>query len=188
MLKIDSGLHRAGVLPDDAPAMARELVRLSGIQFRGILTHEGHVSMMGDRQQLERAAVGVGDLIELAATLAEQGTPAEIVSVGATASALLATRPGVTEVRAGMYAFNDASQVNVGTVGIERCAARVVATVVSHAAPDADRSSTRVPRPLAWTGSRPGRRASRGLAGLVMGPARAGTCSACPRSTAGCAG
>lgn len=137
MLKIDSGLHRAGVLPERAPALVRELVGLPGIRFRGILTHEGHVSQMGDRAQLERAAVGAGDLMAgIAATLAEQGTPAEIVSVGATSSALLATRPGVTEVRPGMYAFNDASQVNIGTVGIERCAARVVATVVSHAAPD----------------------------------------------------
>lgn len=162
MLKIDSGLHRAGVLPEQAPAMVRELVGLPGIRFRGILTHEGHVSQMGDRAQLERAAIAVGDLMAgLAATLAEQDMPAEIVSVGATSSALLATRPGVNEVRPGMYAFNDASQVNVGTVGIERCAARVIATVVSHAAPDralidAGAKSLGMDRLTAWTDGQAG--------------------------------
>lgn len=169
MLKIDSGLHRAGVLPEQAPAFVRELVQLPGIHFRGILTHEGHVSGMGDRAELELAATAVGELMAgLAVALEEQGTPAEIVSVGATASALLATRPGVTEMRPGMYAFYDASQVHVGTVGIDRCAARVVATVVSHAAPDralidAGAKSLGMDRLTAW------REGQAGLHGWIAG-------------------
>jgi D-serine deaminase-like pyridoxal phosphate-dependent protein len=169
MVKIDSGLHRAGISPASAPAFVEELVRLPGLRFRGILTHEGHVSMAGDRAAIESASVAVGELMAgLATTLEEQGTPAEIVSVGSTPSALLATRPGVTEMRPGMYAFNDASQVNLGTVPIARCAARVIATVVSHAAPDralidAGAKALSMDRLAGWQEGQPG------MHGWVMG-------------------
>jgi D-serine deaminase-like pyridoxal phosphate-dependent protein len=169
MLKIDSGLHRAGVLPEDAPAFVRALAGLPGIRFRGSLTHEGHVSQIGDRARREQAAVGIGEMMAgLAVELEAAGTPAEIVSVGATPSAMFATRPGVTESRPGIYAFNDASQVNLGVVGMERCAARVVATVVSHAAPDralidAGAKSLGMDRLSAWNDG------DAGLHGLVCG-------------------
>ncbi|MEA2622340.1 MAG: hypothetical protein QOH61_1250 [Chloroflexota bacterium] len=169
MLKIDSGFHRAGIAPDTAPAFVRELVTIGGVRFAGILTHEGHASGMGDRERLEEAAVNAGDLMAgVAAALAEQGTPAEIVSVGATSTAMAATRPGVTEVRPGMYAFNDAGQVNVGSVPVARCAARVIATVVSHAAPDralidAGAKALGQDRLTAWRDGQPG------LHGLICG-------------------
>lgn len=162
MVKIDSGLHRAGVSPKVAPGLVSDVVRLPGIEFRGILTHEGHVSHSGDRPAIERAAEDVGDLMAgVAAVLAGQGTPAEVVSVGSTPSALHATRPGVTELRPGMYAFNDASQVNLGTVGMDRCAARVIATVVSHALADraiidAGAKSLGMDRLAAWREGQPG--------------------------------
>ncbi len=43
---------------------------------------------------------------------------------------------GVTECRPGNYVFHDASQVGLGTCGLEDCALTVVATVVSVPAPD----------------------------------------------------
>ena len=59
-----------------------------------------------------------------------------MVSVGSTATAKLTTAvEGITQVRPGIYAFNDYGQVLRGTVGIERCAARVVATVMSAPEP-----------------------------------------------------
>jgi D-serine deaminase-like pyridoxal phosphate-dependent protein len=48
----------------------------------------------------------------------------------------LATTPGVTEIRPGNYVFYDAMQVGLGIVPLDRCALRVLATVVSHAARD----------------------------------------------------
>ena len=44
--------------------------------------------------------------------------------------------PGVTQARPGIYAFNDLGQVLRGTAALADCAARVVATIVSHTAPD----------------------------------------------------
>jgi D-serine deaminase-like pyridoxal phosphate-dependent protein len=137
MLAVDTGSHREGLAPTDVPAFVRQLVMLPGIEFRGILTHEGHVYTVEDPAAREAVAHVVGDLMaQLAAELAEQGTPAEIVSTGTSPTATQAARPGVTEIRPGSYAFYDATHLRLGAVGIERCAVRVLATVVSHPAPD----------------------------------------------------
>jgi D-serine deaminase-like pyridoxal phosphate-dependent protein len=137
MVAVDSGLHREGVAPGDMAAFVRELVALSGIEFRGILTHEGHVYTVEDPEAREALAHQVGDLMAgLAADLAAQGTPAEIVSTGTSPSAIQAARPGVTEIRPGSYPFYDATHVRLGAVGVDRCAVRVLATVVSQPAPD----------------------------------------------------
>ena len=53
------------------------------------------------------------------------------MSVGSTRVA------GVTEVRAGVYAFGDLKQVSLGGSGtLDDCALTILATVVSHARPD----------------------------------------------------
>ena len=44
--------------------------------------------------------------------------------------------PGVTELRAGVYAFQDLKQVSLGPATLDDCALTVMATVVSHARPD----------------------------------------------------
>jgi D-serine deaminase-like pyridoxal phosphate-dependent protein len=43
---------------------------------------------------------------------------------------------GVTECRPGNYVYHDASQVGLGTCGVEDCALTVLATVVSTPAPE----------------------------------------------------
>jgi D-serine deaminase-like pyridoxal phosphate-dependent protein len=65
------------------------------------------------------------------------GIPIEEVSVGSTPSARHALAvAGVTECRPGNYVFHDASQVSLGTCGLEDCALTILATVVSVPAPD----------------------------------------------------
>jgi D-serine deaminase-like pyridoxal phosphate-dependent protein len=48
----------------------------------------------------------------------------------------LATAPGVTEIRPGNYVFYDAMQVGLGVAPLDRCALRILATIVSHAERD----------------------------------------------------
>jgi D-serine deaminase-like pyridoxal phosphate-dependent protein len=137
MVAVDSGLHREGLPPTDVPAFVRKLVTLPGIEFRGVLTHEGHAYTFEDSDARDAVAHDVGDLMAgIADELAAQGTPAEVVSTGASPTAWQAARPGVTEIRPGSYPFYDGTHVRLGAAGIERCAARVLATVVSHVAPD----------------------------------------------------
>jgi len=137
-LKIDSGLHRVGVLPEQAMGVARALVDLPGLRLRGVFTFAGHA--YGETHPDGIAAVGHHEgatLVAVASALRSAGLPADEVSVGSTPTAPHAmTVPGVTECRPGVYAYNDASQVSLGTCSLQDCALTVLATVVSVPAPD----------------------------------------------------
>ncbi len=137
LLLVDAGFHRTGVPLEAAVASAVELARLDSIRFTGLITHEGHAAGAGSREAIETKARQTGEsLARLATELRSVGVPVDCVSVGSTATVKMSATPGVTEIRPGIYPFNDYGQLYLGTVGIDRCAARVVSTVVSHAAPD----------------------------------------------------
>jgi D-serine deaminase-like pyridoxal phosphate-dependent protein len=137
-LIIDSGLHRVGVEPQDAPALGAEIGRLEGVRLCAVMTHEGSVYGADDDAALVAAADRAAALmVDTAAAISTRGPKIETVSLGASCSAReVATRPGVTEIRPGIYAFNDLGQVGLGLVDPSRCAARIEATVVSHPVPD----------------------------------------------------
>ena len=136
MLKVDVGYHRVGVLPEDAPEAARRMADEPGLRLRGIFTHAGHAYLAETPQDV--AAIGAREgrvLGEVAEALRSAGLPVEEVSVGSTPTAPHSmTAAGVTECRPGNYVFHDASQVALGTCGLEACALTIVATVVSIAA------------------------------------------------------
>lgn len=137
LVKVDSGLGRCGLAPGpDLEEFVPWLCRLPYINFRGLLTHAGHV--YGCRSAAEVAQVGTqeGELMVAAAeSLRRQGIQVPEVSIGATPTVAWGGRvPGVTEIRPGNYVFNDATQVALGVVGSERCSLRVMATVVSRPA------------------------------------------------------
>jgi D-serine deaminase-like pyridoxal phosphate-dependent protein len=84
-----------------------------------------------------RPRAGVEALVETAEALSAAGLRTARVSVGATPGIdTLARVPGVTEIRPGNYVFYDAMQVGLGVATLDRCALRVLTTVVSHAARD----------------------------------------------------
>lgn len=138
MVKVDTGLHRVGVLPDKAPALAMALAREPGLRVRGLFTHAGHA--YGSETPEAVAAVGrsEGDqLAEVAEHIRKAGLDIDEVSVGSTPTAAHAmTRGGVTECRPGNYVYHDASQVALGTCSLADCAMTILATVVSVPAPD----------------------------------------------------
>ena len=135
---IDTGLHREGLGRDEARTLASKLDRIDGLWLRGVLTHEGHAYQTDDIPAARRLAREVGaEMVDLAGSIRELCLDIDIVSVGSTPTAMLtALTEGVTQIRPGIYAFQDLSQVLRGTAQLGDCAARVIATVVSHAAPD----------------------------------------------------
>ncbi|HEY0277152.1 MAG TPA: alanine racemase [Solirubrobacterales bacterium] len=137
-LIIDSGLHRVGVEPEDAVAIGKEIDGIEGVNLTGVMTHEGSVYGADDDDDLVARARAVAELmVGTADALRAAGVSIETVSLGASASArTVAGCAGVTQIRPGMYAFNDLSQVGLGLVDPSRCAARVAATVISHPAAD----------------------------------------------------
>jgi D-serine deaminase-like pyridoxal phosphate-dependent protein len=133
MMKVDVGLHRVGVAPEGAVALARAIAGLRGLRLRGIFTHAGH-AYGGETPEavLAVARTEGGTLARVAADLAAAGFDGLEVSVGSTPTAPEAMRvEGVTECRPGNYVYHDASQVSLGTCTLDDCAMTVVATVVS---------------------------------------------------------
>ena len=140
VLKVDVGYGRVGVLPERAVEVGRQIADVPGLRLRGVFTHAGHGYLAEGRPAVDAIATDEGRrLAAAAADLRAAGLPVEEVSVGSTPTAAIAMRvSGVTECRPGNYVFHDASQVALGTCGIEECALTVVATVVS--VPAADRA------------------------------------------------
>jgi D-serine deaminase-like pyridoxal phosphate-dependent protein len=138
LLKIDVGLGRVGVPPSRALEVAGAIAELRGLRLRGLFTHAGQGYLADTPEAVaEVARLEAETLAGTAADMRAAGLSVEEVSVGSTPTAARAmTVRGVTECRPGNYVFHDASQVSLGTCGIEDCALTVLATVVSVPAPD----------------------------------------------------
>jgi D-serine deaminase-like pyridoxal phosphate-dependent protein len=137
-IKIDSGLHRAGLAPEDPSLldMARLVHLNSGLRLRGLLTHGGHVYRA---QPNEVAAIGrmeAESMVRAAARLTEAGLGPIEVGLGATPSIASAARvPGVHEIHPGVYVFGDRQQVALGGTLAGDVSLSVLSTVVSRPAP-----------------------------------------------------
>lgn len=140
MLAIDSGLGREGVTADKAPDVAVEIDALPGVELIGIYTHEGTTYGAKDEPDLaSRARMAGTFMVGVAESIRARGIALPIVSLGASASAReVAHVPGVTQIRPGIYAFNDVGQIALGNATLASTAIRVIATVVSH--PDPERA------------------------------------------------
>lgn len=134
-LKIDCGLHRAGVDPesDHAVALAGRLARAAHVDFQGILTHAGQSYGAIDR---EAAAATARDECSVTRAFVERMADEDIeipaVSIGSTPTMTAATNlDGIDEIRPGNYAFFDAFQTAIGSCTLSDVAFSVLATVVS---------------------------------------------------------
>lgn len=140
MLAIDSGLGREGVNPAKAADVGAAIAGLEGVELVGIYTHEGTTYGATDQADLAARARAAGELmVSVAESIRAMGIPLPIVSLGASASArAVAHVPGVTQIRPGIFAFNDVGQIALGNATLDTTAVRVIATVTSH--PDPDRA------------------------------------------------
>ena len=137
-LKVDVGLHRAGLAPDD-PALASLALRAlstPGLRLRGLLTHAGHVYAAAPA---DVAAIGRAEgemLVRAARDLERRGTGPLRVGLGSTPTVPHAARvEGVDEIHPGVYVFGDRQQVRLGAMQADDLALSVLATVVSRPAP-----------------------------------------------------
>jgi D-serine deaminase-like pyridoxal phosphate-dependent protein len=134
LLDVDTGLGRTGVDPERAVDVAVRLAALPALEFRGVMTHEGHLGTFGaDRTALEDAGTRAGRrLAEVASAVRAAGLDCPVVSVGSTPGATSAPFvDGVTEARPGTYVYYDAGQVRLGSATPDRCAQTVLTRVVS---------------------------------------------------------
>ncbi|AWB83037.1 alanine racemase [Corynebacterium yudongzhengii] len=125
-IEVDSGHHRSGVPPHEVRPVAEALDK-AGFQLMGLFTFPGH-SYAPDAPR--KAADD--EAIALQSARAELGRDDLVLSGGSTPSAVYADAEIIDEIRPGVYVFNDAQQLELGTCTEEQIALKIRTTVVSR--------------------------------------------------------
>ncbi len=136
LIEVDTDGHRSGVDPrGDELIETGRIIRMSGGgRLVGVMAHAGGSYGCETAQCLLEAARRERDLTVLAAErLCAAGTPCPVVSIGSTPTALSVDHlKGVTEMRAGVYAFFDLVMAGIGVCGVDDIAISVMGTVIGH--------------------------------------------------------
>jgi D-serine deaminase-like pyridoxal phosphate-dependent protein len=137
LVEIDSGHHRSGCSPQEAGELALKAKSL-GLDPIGVFTFPGHsYKPKGAKQAVadEQVALRVASK-----AMASVGIEPKVVSSGSTPSVQGSAEYSVNsrnaksivnELRPGVYVFNDAQQLELGTCTAKQIALWAVATVVS---------------------------------------------------------
>jgi D-serine deaminase-like pyridoxal phosphate-dependent protein len=136
-IEIDSGAGRAGLPWPAMPGLldiARVLHAAPGVELAGVMTHAGHSyhentpgGIAGVAEQERLAITGAAEKLRAA------GIPCPIVSAGSTPTATHSKNfTGITEMRPGVYVFNDLDQALIGSCAPGDLALSVLASVIGH--------------------------------------------------------
>ncbi|AYM41226.1 D-TA family PLP-dependent enzyme [Mycobacteroides chelonae] len=127
VIEVDSGHHRTGVDPAEAGDVAAA-ARAAGLNVVGVFTFPGHGYTPGHRAEVaaqESHALGAA-----AESLRAQGIEPTVISGGSTPTVDAADNTVLTEVRPGVYPFNDAQQFELEVCTLDDIALSAVTTVV----------------------------------------------------------
>jgi len=135
LVEIDADGRRAGLAPDD-PAVVEvaRVLEAGGAEVRGVMTHMGASYAARGAPEMEAAAEAErAAAVHAAEALRAAGFACPVVSVGSTPTARYAKDlSGVTEVRAGVYVFEDLVMAGLGVCGVDDIALSVLATVIGR--------------------------------------------------------
>ena len=138
LVELDVDGHRSGVAPDSPLLLeaGAALASLPGVSLAGVLTHAGESYACRGREALEAMAEQERKGAVLAATrLRAAGHRCEVVSAGSTPTAVCArSLEGVSEVRAGVYMFNDLMMAGLGVCDEADIALSALVSVIGHQA------------------------------------------------------
>lgn len=134
LVEVDVGFHRCGV-PDEKTAvdLAKTIADLKNVQFTGVMCYPGHMLV---KPELQSALLDpVNEVLDRTlSALDHANLSARVVSGGSTPTAYRSHEfHGVTEIRPGMYLFNDRNMLGAEVAGLADCALSVLVTVVSNA-------------------------------------------------------
>jgi len=125
LIELDTGGRRTGVQSPEAALELGKLVMDSpGLSLKGIMTYPSSV----------KARPFIQQTVEL---FLNAGLPCPVISGGGTGGEAISKEIGCTETRSGSYIYEGMTRVS-GNTGLspERCALRIVVTVVSVSAGD----------------------------------------------------
>jgi D-serine deaminase-like pyridoxal phosphate-dependent protein len=135
LIEVDVDGHRSGVLPEDSDNLLAIAATLSkGAELRGVMTHAGgSYDAQSEDEMRDCAALERTRTLVAAQTLREAGYLCPLVSIGSTPTALHSDDlSGVSELRAGVYAFFDLVMAGLGVCHINEIALSVLTTVIGH--------------------------------------------------------
>jgi len=120
IIELDTGTQRCGVQsPEAAVVLAERIMDLRGLEFKGIMVFPSH----------PEATEFVRKTIE---HMSHKAIPLEMISGGGTGAEETSKGMGCTETRSGSYLWEGMSRItNSGMLNTDRCACRMVVTVVS---------------------------------------------------------
>ncbi|KAF9892044.1 hypothetical protein FE257_002450 [Aspergillus nanangensis] len=136
LIDLDVGLHRTGVKPEGALALAKHIAGLKHLRLIGVQGYEGHLQHLHDKEDRRTQCLeSMRILTGTAAELRDAGFNMEVVTTGGTGTAeFCATVPGVTELQPGSFIFMDTDYRNaVGTFYSNSLT--ILSTVVSKQGP-----------------------------------------------------
>ncbi len=123
-LKVDCGLKRLGIQPEDIESVIEQISELDNIILVGLLTHGGQ-SYSG---LISKEVVAK---VEAAAVLSHK-LPSLLASAGSTPTAKdLLKIPGIDEIRPGNYVFYDNTMINLGVCSVNECSLFVKSTILA---------------------------------------------------------
>ncbi len=136
LIELDVDGHRSGVAPDDPMLLEIGAVLHEAGALRGVMTHAGESYKQGDVAHIAAIAATERALsVAAAERLRMAGFACPVVSIGSTPTARFAEDlSGITEVRAGVYTFQDLFQTGLGVCAVDDIAIGVVTSVIGHQA------------------------------------------------------
>ncbi|MBL4667216.1 MAG: alanine racemase, partial [Sneathiella sp.] len=135
-IEIDCDGKRAGLKPDDNAVLtiAKHLDEAQGASLSGVMTHSGGSYYCNTRDEIFEAAEQERKAITQAATaIRAQNINCPVVSAGSTPTATYThSTNGITEIRAGVFVFQDMVMQALGVCQTDDIAISVLSSVISH--------------------------------------------------------
>lgn len=138
LVEIDTGFGRCGLAADaDVVALARYVVE-AGVEYQGITCFGGHITWRHGPDRIRQLVAEEGQrLAACVDALGHAGLAPTVVSEGGTVIAgYMDAVTAATEMRPGIYIYNDVGTVVAGAAEWGDCAAVVLSTVVSTPSKD----------------------------------------------------
>jgi len=136
-IEVDLDQHRTGVNPHDKDllvSIAKLANFTTNLKFKGVLAHAGESYSCQTIEAISEAATNERRLASIAAQhIKNAGIDCDSVSVGSTPTASVGgSLYDVTEMRAGVFVFQDLFQSNLGICDRRDIALSVLTTIISH--------------------------------------------------------
>jgi D-serine deaminase-like pyridoxal phosphate-dependent protein len=133
LVEVNIGNDRCGVEPfDPTLQLVHAIQNMPALNFRGIMGYDGHLAFNREPEKSARSKACYELLVATRNFLEDAGVSVEIVSGGGSATYRSAAAvPGLTEMQAGTYLFNDTTYKKNGLDEFE-CALTMLTTVISR--------------------------------------------------------